>query len=309
MTEKNYRIHLVGLFAAALLGTGAINLPYGNADRSNVTAFVICFGLVLLAVNIVFCILKPVLLNQNSKIINVIRIIIYAIIILICLYTAQKTFNLFSEFVTERILPYTERYVVAAVFAVTVAFLSLCEDKALFKFSLISFAAFILIIAALFCISFKDFDIENISLLSLPDIKSLTGQTKTYFESMAALILILPAAAILLDIKHSSKSLNIGVVSGFILLLAVLLNSLLVLGTHNAANTEYPYCDAVSTVTLSRLYTRMDGFAYFIYFATELIKVTLCITVIKKILQRLNLKNTSAFTVVMCICLYLICIF
>ena len=77
MTKENYKLHLVCLFAAVILGTGAINLPYGNADRSNVTAFVICFALFLLAVNVVFRILKPIFLKENSKFLNVIKIIVY----------------------------------------------------------------------------------------------------------------------------------------------------------------------------------------------------------------------------------------
>ena len=54
----------------------------------------------------------------------------------------------------------------------------------------------------------------------------------------------------------------------------------IVFGSDFAGKLKYPYASAISTVTLGNLFTRMDGFAYLIFFASVIVKITVCIKII-----------------------------
>ena len=91
------------------------------------------------------------------------------------------------------------------------------------------------------------------------------------------------------DNGFSKKTAVSGAVLGNLTLAFCILNSLLLFGNKFAGRLDYPYAFAISTVTFGNLFCRLDGFAYFIYFASCLIKITLSVSIIKSI--TFNCKN------------------
>ena len=61
-----------------------------------------------------------------------------------------------------------------------------------------------------------------------------------------------------------------------------ILNSVLLFGIEFSGVLDYPYSSAGSTVTFGNLFTRMDGFLYFVYLASCIVKCAVGIFVIKK---------------------------
>ena len=60
-------------------------------------------------------------------------------------------------------------------------------------------------------------------------------------------------------------------------------------GAQMSGEFDYPYAMAISTVTFGNLFSRLDGFSYFIYFVTALIKITVCVDVIKQEMKKFKL--------------------
>ena len=91
------------------------------------------------------------------------------------------------------------------------------------------------------------------------------------------------------QVKVKRKTLTLGLSFGFFLLGIAILLSVMIFGAELSGRLDYPFFSAVSTVTIGKLFTRMDYLAYFIYFSSALIKITICLFVtfssLKKIRQ------------------------
>lgn len=284
-------------------------MPGEYADKSNIIAFALCCAVLFAALNLMAKPISYLFAANDNKCINVFRSIAFLAVIIICFYVAANTFNSYIDFVSERMLPYSYKSLIALIFLLSLVFLSLCEKSVVLKFSLVTFLLSLVVIVVLFILSAKDFKLENISLFGFPKIENTLKQAFSYFKGMFLLVLVLPVAQNLFFKKTNKSVLNLGLLFGVVALLLVILNSLLIFGPDAASKMDYPYCDAVSTVTLSRLFTRMDGFSYFLYFAASLIRSSLCVIIIKKLLEKMGLEYIKTATVMVCSSLYLICIF
>jgi arginine exporter protein ArgO len=72
-------------------------------------------------------------------------------------------------------------------------------------------------------------------------------------------------------------------------------NVVLLLGEHFGATRDYPYSEAVSTVTAGKLSARMEGFAYLMYYAIAAVKTAVSIAfaccVIREMLPKKQRKG------------------
>ena len=296
--KSNFNIHFIMMSAMFLLGNAVISVPYKNAEKNNFLSFIIAFVSGLL----IICLLTFVfdfLYDEKRLLKNTVIIkIVYIVSSILLIYVSVLCFRDYSDFVAFRMLPNTPRFIVSVIFALCVLWFSLQKDKIILKFSLFSLVITAIIIILFFIISIPRYRLENIIILEFPDIKDTVKQAVSYFVNVFVTSLPVLLYRKCFFEKMEKKYICLAVVSGTVLLAVCLLNSLLLFGTTVASEMEFPYSDAISTVTVGELFTRMDGFSYFVFFASSIIKITVCISVIKSLVSRLGVKNKKAIAAV-----------
>ena len=254
-----------------VLGNGIITLPQQNATKYTFFAFLVSFAI---GVALVFAgFIKG-------------KIILY-IASFLSVFIIGDTAVDFLKFISSSLLLNVERILIILPFLAVITLFGLASKKAVLKFSLISGILSLLAVVFFFFFTLKDFEIKNIIIKSLPDYKNLYFQTIPYIKKVALPGFLIGVFA--RDNGFSKKTAVFGTVLGNLTLAFCILNSLLLFGNEFAGRLDYPYALAISTVTFGNLFCRLDGFAYFIYFASCLVKITLSVSVIKSVMS--NCKN------------------
>lgn len=287
-----YKFHTIALAALFIIGNGVMIFPTAIADEYTFLAYLLCSGFVFLFFFIFGGLISKVYSFAPSGNIKLYKkallTILYFATAAITLYYTVETFWDFSFFVSELALkdfPIVSCFLLVLAMAV---FFALCKKEAFFKFSVIAFCFTALVILFFFLASLKNYRIGNIFIFSLPPVKIFIPQLKEYVKG-----LILPVLLFLcfkaLNFKEVPKSYAFwGVLSGVVLLGFCILNSVLLFGTRFAGTLDYPYVSAVSTVTIGRLFTRLDGFSYFVYFATAIVRINVCAILIKSLFRKIR---------------------
>lgn len=282
--------HSVAVYALFILGNAVINLPLKNADEYTFLAF-----LVMSAVSVLLCVaVLPIadwVFSEKEPIIGAKKVLIgllYVMVSVFALFCAGEAFYDFAKFAGEVLLPDTPRLIVFAVFLlVSVFFCSKRQEDTLKFFLLCSILCLVLILFFFFATA-HNYSPRNIFIFNLPNFKTFILGIEPYFLKLLLPSLLLPVYQALIFKKSRQIVCICGTASGFIMLGLCILSSLLLFGAPLSARLDYPYAAAVSTVTVGRIFTRMDGFSYFIYFAASLCKITVCVFIIKSCLERLN---------------------
>ncbi len=270
-SSNSYSKHFVALTALLILGNGVITAPQKNADNYNFLGFLIACGI---AVAVYFiCTFLPVT--------KVTAIGIW----LLAFYCIADAFITFIRFISENLLPDTKPYLIAVPFVLILLYIGFQKEQMLFKFSLISYFVTAAVILFFFFATAKDFNVSNIFINRLPSLENLLGQLVPYLKS-----LVLPAAllAVFARLNNMKKTVSVlGLSLGFLSFGLCILNSVLLFGIELSGVLDYPYSSAGSTVTFGNLFTRMDGFLYFVYLASCIVKCGVGIFVIKKSREKL----------------------
>lgn len=288
-SKTNYSLHTIFLSALFLMGNTVIVLPFSSSDDKTflgyITAFFISFAVIFLispAADKLYC--KR---DFKSPFQKVVFILLYSFTAILALIEAYRCFYQYSSFVSRTVLQSVSPFLISAIFALIAIYLSFRHSSIVLKFSLFSFVLVFIAVVAFFIMSFKNFRLDNISLLQMPSPKELFSQTSPYI-----LKVFLPFFLILVYRncefgKTDKKQALWGFTLGGITLALTLLNSILLFGADFCAKLSFPYASAISTVTVGYLFSRMDGFSYFIYFACCLIKISVCIGIIKSLIKRI----------------------
>ena len=138
--------------------------------------------------------------------------------------------------------------------------------------------------------------LESFKLGRLADLLASAGEISIEGALRSFSIYLAPAVIaviyISLEERASGAALLGGIAATFLLLLCFL-NVLLLLGSLSALE-ENPYITAVSTVTAGKLFTRMEGFAYIMYYAAAFVRVSVCIALPCRLFGRI-IKRKSRF--------------
>ena len=89
----------------------------------------------------------------------------------------------------------------------------------------------------------------------------------------------------------SVKKDVLGLLAGFCLILICFLSAVATFTLKFASKIDYAYHMSISVVNIGELYTRMDGFAYFIFFFSALIRCSVCGLGIKMLLKKTGVKS------------------
>lgn len=298
MNEKiSFRWHTVAQSAIFVLGNAVIAMPTKNADEFTVIAFLLSL-LLLCGIWFVMSFLSSFLLKIKTsdavfkKIIGVTALISLAVFGLFC---AAVTFTETVDFVAKVILPRSPKFFVAVLFGITVIYFAFKRQENVLKFSLVSFALIAIVILFFFIAAADKYDLRNIFIFRLPTFKEIGTQIKPYIINPVLPVLLLPVYYIFTFGEKCTRTGFCGILVGTVLLALCILMPVLLFGTALAGRLEFPFSSAVSTVTVGRLFTRLDVFSYFVYFACSLIKITVCLFVTFASLKKINaiVKSTE----------------
>lgn len=266
LKEGRHRTHLIAVSFMFVLGNAVITLPPKNADEysflgflaAGVLAVAVCFGCWFLPFNKFIAFVSSV----------------------ISLYVIYDTFVTFVRFIKNNLLQQTLPFLIAIPFILIILFLSLKTQEVLLKFSLVTAVLSVAIIALFFFSTFKNFKFENIFIYSLPNFSRFLKQLFPYFKGIVLPSVILSVFAKISGFKKGTLVLGFGM--GYLFLALTILNSVLLFGINFSGSLQYPYSSAGSTVTFGNLFTRLDGFIYFLYLSSCLVKSSVGIFIIKK---------------------------
>lgn len=288
MNDKRvFTLHKFALSAIFIIGNAVTELPQKGADEFSFLAFILSSFLIFV-VYILSDLIFGFLLNNSSVFGGILKIIMLLVVAIFASFMASSVFSKTLKFISAVILPNTKLiYIVLLLFAVTLYFIFKRQENIL-KFSLISFVFIGIIILFFFLAASDRFDFKNIVILRLPTFSEITAQTKPFLWSY-----ILPAVILPVYFKFVFKGCKRGAALGGILAgtalagLSVLM-PLFLFGPEFAGRLDYPFSSAISTVTVGRLFTRLDGFSYFVFFGCAIIKITVCAFVVYNSLKIIN---------------------
>ncbi len=212
---------------------------------------------------------------------------VFAVIAVASLFIAADSFRDFIDFASNVILPKTSRAFIIITFLAIVVFFGFKRQEDSLKFSLICFGFTAIAITFFFLASIGDYEAENIRMSSFPDWGVILSEAKPYFMNPLLPALLLPFYYRLV-FKGNKNSGHFGLALGLIFFGLCILSAVLLFGTELSCRLSYPYASAISTISIGRLYTRLDGFSYFIYFASALTKINICVFLCFSSMKKIN---------------------
>lgn len=199
-------------------------------------------------------------------------------------YTAVIGTLEMMDFAIDVVLLKTPRMAVALIFLALVAYLSRCGSVTLRKISL-SAAVFVFAGSLLlFVLSLPMIDSGELWELAIKEHPFSAGGVGSAFVRVFAPVAV---AVIYISVAlgrrlSSSRTLatSWGLILGGGVLTVCFLNSLLILGASMGDIYGYPYVAAVSTVTAGKLFARMDGLLYMMYFGAATVRAAVSVSLI-----------------------------
>lgn len=238
-------------------------MPFAFADKLTFLGFLIAF---LFAILLSFLVYKFDFLKYP--------------IFGVSLYIIGDTVVTFLDFISKTILSKNQNFWIMLLFFFPLIYFCFRKVTEIFNFSLVCGIACGLLLIFFFLATLKDFNLENIYIYSFPRPKNLFHQAVPYIKGVT-----LSSAVLTLFAKQNKTPKTVmisGVCIGSAFLLISIFNSLLLFGPALSGELSYPYASAISTVTFGNLFWRLDGLCYFIYFVTAVIKIAVCVSVVKK---------------------------
>lgn len=269
-TEK-FSPHILGLSSLYILGNGALIFPLSDTDEFGFSTY-----LIALLTLVVFYLAVSFLLDKIKfpKILSAVCLVFVAVG---ALFVGAETFKDIINFAKQIVLPESSAFFIVLGFGVVAVYFALKPFETVFKFSLISFVLVLIVILFFFIAPMDKYNLRNIYIFRLPDFESFLSQFGVYFINPVLQSVVLAAFLKMGFGKSGGNVANIGVFIGGILLSLCILAPILLFGAKLSGNFEFPFSSTAETVTVGRLFTRLDGFVYFMYFTTSLIKITVCL--------------------------------
>ena len=293
--KKNIRFftHTSVMWALFILGNAVIALPAADADEFTFLGYLAACGLGLLLNLIALPAAKRLFTGNPGRnmFIKVIRCTAYIITAVFAVFCAADTVSAFLRFIKDIVLINTPMLFIAAVFAAVTVYFATRRQEDVLKFFLISFWFALAVIIFFFIATSFEFNAANIIIFKLPDTKRFISQFMPYFINpvLPSVLLSVYDAAVFGKTRYAAAVS--GYITGCVLLGICTVGTVLLFGPSLAGQLDYPYSSAVSTVSIGRLFSRLDGFAYYIYFICALTKTLVCIFLTRTCLRLLGSTN------------------
>ena len=278
MDKKAYNIHITAMTALFIMGN-AILTPKISGPKNTFWALFISAVLTLLIITIVSKLLNFAFLPAKKH-----KVCFYAIALLVgflAAFGAFDTIRSYIGFLTNIQLPQTSPILICVALVIPVSALVICSNSALYKFCLLSSVISVFAIALVFIGGIKSFDF---TLFKSDAVKTL-NLSNGILEFLRLFLPVICISAFMVLTKENAcaKQITIGASLGFFATAICLLQLVLTLGT--SANQEYPYFKAMGIISSGSLFTRLDGFGFWLFFVCALVKSTVCIKIVWLIIK------------------------
>ncbi len=289
MNKTAFLPHITALSAIFILGNGVINFPLTGANEFSFISFLLS-AVLLAGIYSAFSFLwnKFNVTPCSDLFLKCIYTVAILAVGIFALFSSAECFLDLTSFIAKIILPATPKFFIAVLFGWVIIYFSLKPKESLLKFSLVSIVLVTAVVLFFFIAPMDKYDLRNIFIFRLPKLEEVMVQGKPYFINPLLHSIILPVYLKLELGQSKTKQGFLGVVLGSVLLGLCILSPILLFGSNVCGSLEFPFSSAVSTVTVGRLFTRLDGFAYFVYFVCALIKITVCVRVAFMTLRKIS---------------------
>lgn len=266
MQKNSWKIHTIFLFSVFLLGNTIIAFPKGQGVEYAIYAL----AAAIIPTIYLILILERIDITREGY--------IKAFIAFFSFLTLIVCAKDYIDFVNVIRLPKTPRLIISAVFIPVICFMALLKKRVVYLFSVFTFLATALIFIFVFIFSANKL---NFKFLIPSDFRLsvFVRQSFTFFVHSFGQ-LIIPYYFIKSHKQQNKVFCRWGVAAGFALILIYILNILLVLGGNVSKIVEYPYTTLTSIVSFGENFSRLDGFTYYVYFYSNLIKGSVCSIII-----------------------------
>ena len=289
--KAEFTPHIIAISTLFVLGNGILSLPSRGADGFTFLAFLVSLPLGFLVFWLASIIFGKVSETKSSS--GAFKKAVYIICLMsagiFALFSGAATFKTLTIFVSEVMLPETPMFLIVAVFLAAVIYFFFQNEKSILKFALISGVLTATALVFFFVAASDRYDLRNIFIFRLPSFRELFSQLKPYLIDPVLQVAVLPVFLKGVLREKKLKSGIWGVFAGGIFLGLGILSAVLLFSPEIAGELRFPFSSAVSTVTVGRLFTRLDGFAYFVYFVCSLSKITVCVFSVRWILRELSI--------------------
>ncbi len=288
MVKESFKPHIIGISALFVLGQAGITLPFKNSSEVTFLGFLISAATAFFAVWFLSFLLNRFM--PDGTLSGIKKYLISALdiaVLVFSVYVFADCFEKFCQFISLFVLPETPQIVIGLLFAAVIAYLAVQKREVLYKLGLIAFFVSAVLLVVLFLFSVPRFEFKNIFLLRLPKADEIIGQAKPYLTEALLPLVILPFYVRLVAEKKENGYTVLGVLTGIVFLSITLLSSLLIFGSEASGRIEFPYSEAIGTVTVGDIFTRMDGFSYFVFFSSCFVKCEVCIAVISRCIKNI----------------------
>lgn len=294
MREKTvFMKHYIALFLLFYISDALILFPLKSSDKY------FFFGIIAAAVAgflifFVSLLLSDKIISQNGKpLYKVIKPLVLVAVAVYALFCAADTFSLFTDFAAKIMLGGNGKIISVVLFGAVCLFFATRRQEDILKFCLLA-AVFTVAVTVFFVLcNIGKYDMTNLSISIPKTADKIVYSMLPYLKIavMPSILLAVYQKTVFLRIHKRYAALSY-IISNIFLMVCIVF-SVAIFSLYFAAGLEYPFADAVSTISVGRLFTRMDGLSYFIYFACCLVRVSVCIFIAISSLKKTGLQRSK----------------
>lgn len=271
--------HSVCLTAIFIIGNTVIYLPFKNTDCTNTMPMLIALSAGILLLTAVSAIVFKIKIKSR-----ILRNALLFLLVAGAIAAAIMDCTQYVKFVSRNMLPEISHAVIALIFFALMVFFACAKNTAFYKFALICAVISASLIVILFFVSLPQYNFKIITFNANTDaFKSVPRIVLKIFSSAVTAVVFMRLSLK----KPKTLSVSAGALCAGVLIFLVYLCSVLIFGTA-ASVSDFPFADAVSTVSVGVLFTRMDGLAYILFFFSSLIRCSVSVKAAFAALRRIN---------------------
>ena len=182
----------------------------------------------------------------------------------------------YNRFIGTMRMPNTSIYVIAGIFVALSFLLGLASRKVIYLFSLVGAVFTVAVTLMMLLFSITNIKLEYLKELPQADPLGIVRQASGVFiQSFGFCVLLVFFGSSKVSVQ---KQQYLGLLLGASVLGISFFNVLSVLG-QASKSLEYPYVAVSEMVSVGRIFTRLEGFSYALYFICALIKTAFLIKI------------------------------
>lgn len=273
--------HTISISAFFIIGQFIITLPFING-LNGLTGFIVSAFLGVLLCFLTMNLIPRIITSKHKILKNAILVFV----IILSGFTLGRTFICFCNFSTDVLLENASDFVAIILFLLVCFYFSFKRQENVLKFALLSFIYTVVAIAILLFLLFPNFKLQNIDFVNDFNIEEVAKSTITHFINI-----FLPSFLLIFynySFSSKNKAVFLGILIAVLILTVCGLSTVLLFGSYFASSVKYPFISAVSTVSVGKLFSRLDAFFYFFYFFACLFRIVVCVFVIKFCFKRID---------------------